>query len=193
MSDLIKIITRKKIEHSVSDNGAITVPGNLDLEGITITSLPDNLSVAGGLYLQGCTGITSLPDNLSVAGGLDLQGCTGITSLPDNLSVAGGLYLCGTGITSLPDNLSVKGSFYLDPQHIDNVAYRENCGYSSRTIFAVWMDNTFKIAAGCFFDTLDAFEDAVDEKYSGVAAEKYKQAARDCVTELTEKLNKAVA
>jgi hypothetical protein len=172
MSDLIKIITRKKIEHSVSDNGAITVPGNLDLEGITITSLPDNLSVAGGLYLQGCTGITSLPDNLSVAGGL---------------------YLCGTGITSLPDNLSVKGSFYLDPQHIDNVAYRENCGYSSRTIFAVWMDNTFKIAAGCFFDTLDAFEDAVDEKYSGVAAEKYKQAARDCVTELTEKLNKAVA
>ncbi len=86
-------------------------------------------------------------DKISVGGSLYLEG-TGITALPDNLSVGGSLYLRGTGITSLPDNLSVGGSFYLDPQHISNVAYRENCGYSNRTIFAVWMDDTFKIAAG---------------------------------------------
>ncbi|MBK5075150.1 hypothetical protein I2492_19350, partial [Budviciaceae bacterium CWB-B4] len=71
-----------------------------------------------------------------------------------------------------------------------NVSYRENCGYSSRTIYSAWMDNNFKIAAGCFFGTLNEFEDAVDESYSGDAAEAYKQAARDCISELTIKLNK---
>ena len=36
--------------------------GYLDLRGTGITSLPDNLTVGGGLYLRGCTGIKSLPD-----------------------------------------------------------------------------------------------------------------------------------
>ncbi len=191
---------------SLPDN--LSVGGYLDLEGTGITSLPDNLSVGGYLDLRG-TGITSLPDNLSVGGYLDLEG-TGITSLPDNLSVGGYLDLEGTGINSLPDNLSVGGyldlrgtgitslpegltcdSLYLDPQHFDNVAYRENCGNSSRTIFAAWVQGNFRIAAGCFWNTLDAFESAVDESYSGYAAETYKQAARDCVAELTVKLNQA--
>ncbi|MFP9521275.1 hypothetical protein AB6D43_14030, partial [Pectobacterium brasiliense] len=123
-------------------------------------------------------------------GSLDLRG-TGITSLPDNLSVGGSLDLRGTGITSLPDNLSVGGSLYLDPQCFDNVTYRENCGNYSRTIFAAWVQGNFRIAAGCFWNTLDEFESAVDERYSGDAAETYKQAARDCVAELTVKLNKA--
>ena len=90
-------------------------------------------------------------------------------------------------------SLSVGGSLYLDAKRISNIAIRENCGYSSRTIFAAWCDNNFKIAAGCFFDTLDKFEQAVDEKYSGSAAEAYKQAGRDCVAELTVKLNKEAA
>jgi hypothetical protein len=158
------------------------------LQGTGITSLPDNLSVGGYLDLQD-TGITSLPDNLSVGGYLDLQD-TGITSLPDNLSVGGYLYLRGTGITSLPENLSCE-SLYLDPQRFDNVTYCENCGNSSRTIFAAWVQGNFRIAAGCFWNTLDEFESAVDENYSGDAAETYKQAARDCVAELTVKLNKA--
>ncbi|OKP30183.1 hypothetical protein BSQ40_06830 [Serratia fonticola] len=114
---------------------------------------------------------------------------TGITSLPDNLTVGGYLDLRGTGITSLPDNFSCD-SLYLDPERIGNVTFRENCGYSSRTIFAAWTNDNFRIAAGCFFDTLEAFESAVDEKYSGDAAESYKQNARDCVADLTEKLNK---
>ena len=112
-------------------------------------------------------------NNLSVGGSLDLQDCTGITALPDNLSVG--------------------GSLYLDAKRISNIAIRENCGYSSRTIFSVWCDNNFKIAAGCFFDTLDKFEQAVDAKYSGSAAEAYKQAGRDCIAELTAKLNKSAA
>ena len=112
-------------------------------------------------------------DNLTVGGYLDLQDCTGITALPDNLTVG--------------------GSLAIDPKKISNAAYKENCGYSSRTIYAVWVGGNFKISAGCFFDTLDKFEQAVDEKYSGSAAEAYKQAGRDCVAELTLKLNKEAA
>ena len=131
-------------------------------------------------------------DNLTVGGYLDLRG-TGITALPDNLTVGGSLDLRGTGITALPDNLTVGGYLAIDPKKISNAAYKENCGYSSRTIYAVWVGGNFKISAGCFFDTLDKFEQAVDEKYSGSAAEAYKQAGRDCVAELTLKLNKEAA
>ena len=45
----------------------------LDLSGTSITSLPDNLTVGGSLYLSGSS-ITSLPDNLTVGGNLDLSG-----------------------------------------------------------------------------------------------------------------------
>ncbi|NPE72562.1 hypothetical protein HLB27_19685, partial [Dickeya dadantii] len=101
----------------------------------------------------------------------------------------GYLDLQDSSITSLPDSFSCD-SLYLDPEKINNVAYRQNCGYSSRTIFAAWTGTEFKIAAGCFFGSIADFEEAVDEKYSGSAAEAYKQAGRECVEELTEKLNR---
>ncbi|EOV3349242.1 hypothetical protein ACONGJ_003606, partial [Edwardsiella piscicida] len=100
------------------------------------------------------------------------------------------LDLEGTGITSLPDNFSCD-SLYLDVKRISNIAYRENCGYSSRTIFAAWTGKDFRIAAGCFFGTIEDFESAVDRKYGGDAGEAYKKAGRECVAELTEKLNKS--
>ena len=167
MFDLIKHLIKNDVTHDF-ESGKISIHGNLELEGASeVDALPDNLSVGGWLYLRG-TSITALPDNLSVGGWLDLR---------------------GTSITALPDNLSVGGSLYLTPQKIANVSYRENCGYSSRTIFAVWTGKKFKIAAGCFFGSIDRFEQAVDDKYDGNAAEAYKQAGRDCVAELTEKLN----
>ncbi|MBG6248360.1 hypothetical protein [Candidatus Symbiopectobacterium sp. PLON1] len=108
-----------------------------------------------------------------------------------SIVIEGDLSLLGrTDITSLPEGLSCD-SLYLDPQRFDNVTHRDNCGNSSRTIFAAWVQGNFRIAAGCFWDTLDAFESAVDGSYSSDAAETYKQAARDCVAELTVKLNKA--
>ncbi|RVS94149.1 hypothetical protein EOK88_24450 [Citrobacter freundii] len=188
MFDLIKHLVKNDIQHTVSDNGNITVTNNLDLEDVSgVDALPDNLTVGGWLDLSG-TSITALPDNLTVGGSLDLSG-TSITALPDNLTVGGSLYLSGTSITALPDNLTVGGSLYLRPEKITNVSYRENCGYSSRTIFAVWTGKEFRIAAGCFFGSIDQFEQAVDDKYNGSAAEAYKKAGRDCVAELTEKLN----
>ena len=148
MFDLIKHLVKNDIQHTVSDNGNITVTHNLDLEDVS--------------------GVDALPDNLTVGGWLDLE---------------------GTSITALPDNLTVGGSLYLRPEKITNVSYRENCGYSSRTIFAMWTGKEFRIAAGCFFGSIEQFEQAVDDKYDGNAAEAYKKAGRDCVAELTEKLN----
>ena len=188
MFDLIKHLVKNDIQHTVSDNGNITVTNNLDLEDVSgVDALPDNLTVGDWLDLRG-TSITALPDNLTVGDWLDLEG-TSITALPDNLTVGGSLYLRGTSITALPDNLTVGGSLYLRPEKIANVSYRENCGYSSRTIFAVWTGKEYRIAAGCFFGTIGEFEAAVDRKYNGAAAETYKKAGRDCVAELTENLN----
>ncbi len=108
----------------------------------------------------------------------------------ENITVTNNLDLEDvSGVDALPDNLTVGGSLYLRPEKITNVSYRENCGYSSRTIFAVWTGKEFRIAAGCFFGSIYQFEQAVDDKYSGSAAEAYKKAGRDCVAELTEKLN----
>ncbi len=99
--------------------------GNLDLQGIAITSLPNNLVVGDWLDLRG-SAITSLPDNLVVGGLLDLQGIA-ITSLPNNLVVGGWLDLRGTAITSLPDNLVVGGSLDLyDTQFIDASNVKRN-------------------------------------------------------------------
>ncbi|EGA7632018.1 hypothetical protein H6B98_003688 [Salmonella enterica] len=207
MFDLIKHLVKNDIQHTVSDNGNITVTNDLDLEdvscvdtlpdnltvgdwldlsGTSITALPDNLTVGDWLDLRG-TSITALPDNLTVGDWLDLRG-TSITALPDNLTVGGGLYLSGTSITALPDHFSCN-SLYLEAERISNIAYRKNCGYSSRTIFAAWTGKEFRIAAGCFFGSIEQFEQAVDDKYDGDAAEAYKKAARDCVAELTVKLN----
>ncbi|EBT7406901.1 hypothetical protein CPC78_16430, partial [Salmonella enterica] len=108
MFDLIKHLAKNDIQHTVSDNGNITVTHNLNLEDVSdVDALPDNLTVGGWLDLRG-TSITTLPDNLTVGGGLYLSG-TSITTLPDNLTVGGGLYLSGTSITTLPDNLTVGG------------------------------------------------------------------------------------
>jgi len=83
---------------------------------LRLSTLPDNLSVGGSLYLSD-TQIKALPDNLSVGGSLDLRG-TQIKALPDNLSVGGSLYLRDTQIKALPDNLSVGGSLDLSDTQI---------------------------------------------------------------------------
>ncbi|EDQ7846329.1 hypothetical protein CSQ20_004719, partial [Salmonella enterica subsp. houtenae] len=72
MFDLIKHLVKNDIQHTVSDNGNITVTNVLDLEDVScVDTLPDNLTVDGGLDLSG-TSITTLPDNLTVGGWIDL-------------------------------------------------------------------------------------------------------------------------
>ncbi|EDX5707044.1 hypothetical protein CTX76_004855, partial [Salmonella enterica subsp. houtenae] len=58
MFDLIKHLVKNDIQHTVSDNGNITVTNVLDLEDVScVDTLPDNLTVDGGLDLSG-TSIT---------------------------------------------------------------------------------------------------------------------------------------
>jgi hypothetical protein len=87
------------------------VKGDLDLQGTSITSLPQGLKVNGSLYLQK-TPITSLPQGLEVGGGLILHN-TPITSLPQGLKVGRALRLDNTFIASLPQDLKVGGDLWL--------------------------------------------------------------------------------
>ena len=89
----------------------LTVGGSLCLNGTSIQSLPEGLTVGGSLYLNG-TSIRSLPEGLTVGGSLDLED-TSIQSLPDGLTVGGDLFLRGTSIQSLPEGLTVGGSLDL--------------------------------------------------------------------------------
>ncbi|AYN26704.1 hypothetical protein D8682_06705 [Buttiauxella sp. 3AFRM03] len=194
----------------VDDRFVISISGNLDLVDYeNVTTLPRNLWVGGWFDLRGAQ-ITTLPDSLIVNGWVDLRD-TQITMLPkEELRVGSWLNLSGSQITTLPEYLDLVvdgylcltdtqitklpsyltcGSLYLDPEHFSNVTFRKNCGDSNRTIFAVMSGERFYIAAGSFYGPVVQFEDAVDRKYSGEAAEAYKQAARDCVDELKDKLS----
>ncbi|WP_074013635.1 hypothetical protein [Candidatus Sodalis sp. SoCistrobi] len=168
---------------SLPDN--LSVGGDLNLSETDISRLPDNLSVGGKLDLRG-TNITSLPDNLKIDGYLDLRR-TGIVSLPDNFSVGDGIDLRDTKIISLPNNLSVGHILCLQPENISNVAYRENCGKHNLTIFAARVNGGIRISADFSLRKLSDFEIVVDLKYLSKDAEDYKQAARECVAELTQR------
>lgn len=95
-----------------------------------------------------------------------------------------------TKITKLPEKLSVGRSLYLDAKNITNLAYRENCGIYKRIIFAAYVNGEIQIAASCFLGNIEKFESEVDKKYSGAESEKYKQSARECISELEQMRNR---
>ena len=85
----------------------LTVKGNLGLDSTLIKELAENLKVSGNLNLNG-TQIERLPDGLSVRGSLYLE-FSKIERLPENLTVGEHLDLRNTPIKQLPDNLTVGG------------------------------------------------------------------------------------
>lgn len=133
-----------------------------------------------------------IPENTDFTKGLDFEYYDGKIQLPENLKVGVCLDLTNTHVTRLPSNLTIYDdcSVWLDARQFENVSYRENCGKWERTIFALWANNNFLIAAGCFAGTYSEFATAVDKKYDGNKASEYKQNARDCISELAEKLGK---
>ena len=97
--------------------------GNVILNYMPVTSLPDNLTVKRRLSLAS-TSIKSLPNNLTVGGDLNLleQGefievfvDTPIEVLPNNLTVRRDLILNYTKVNSLPADLKVGGDLLLGP------------------------------------------------------------------------------
>ena len=78
----------------------IKVGGKLDLFYSQIEKLPDNLTVNGHLWLDGCKNLQSLPNGLKVKEILDLRD-TNITSLPSDLEVDSSLVLYRTPIADM--------------------------------------------------------------------------------------------
>lgn len=134
MNNFIEVLQQKNVPYAI-DGDKIVVAENLDLYGMSITGLPDNLIACGWLNLSH----------------------TDITSLPDNLSVGGWLYLRNTEITSLPDNLEVYGAIYLHPDRITNIVYREFWKYYHYTVFAAWLNGTYCVVINSMIYTLEEF------------------------------------
>ena len=86
------IAVKNKIQQYIMGGGK----GELDLNNLSVTSLPNDLRVRGTLNL-GNNPITTLPDDLWVGGDLNLIN-TKITSLPESLTVGGYLILLETPI-----------------------------------------------------------------------------------------------
>jgi hypothetical protein len=104
--------TKEEIEEYIAEYMKNGGQGDLNLDSVSITSLPKGLKVGGTLNLMN-TAIVSLPDNLEVVGSLILY-YTPIKSLPKNLKVGKNLYLtnsitgASTNITSLPNGLEAN-------------------------------------------------------------------------------------
>jgi hypothetical protein len=80
---------------------------HLDCSETSITSVPDDLTVAFKFDLHDCARLTSLPQGLKT-GSLDLSGCTSLTALPEGLDV-NFLDLSGcTALTTWPEKASVS-------------------------------------------------------------------------------------
>jgi len=90
--------------------------GDLSLDRVPITELPDNLVINGSLNLNCCSRLKALPNGLTVNGDLDLYGCGLIKELPLDAKIRGTIDLRGTSIKILPPNLHVKGSLYISRQ-----------------------------------------------------------------------------
>lgn len=135
-----------------------------------------------------------IPENTEFSGGLDLEDYNGEIQLPETLKVACILDLKNTTVTRLPSNLTVYDDcyVYLDAHKIKNVSYSNYCGFRGRTIYALWANNDFLIAAGCFTGTYSEFEERVNDTYFSYKddATKYKRKARGCISRLAKKLGK---
>lgn len=83
----------------------LNIEGDLDLTGLAVRELPDNINVNGNLTLRDSF-IEELPNNLTVTGNLDM-GFTDIEILPDDIKLGKGLICDNSGIKYLPDNLTL--------------------------------------------------------------------------------------
>lgn len=131
MNNIIELFEKETGYKLEIRNGKPYYIGDLDLRDITISSIPNDLTVDGKLFLKGdnaklmpdnltvldklsiwCANIKSLPNNLVVRYGLDFIDST-IENIPNNTVIGGWLNLSGTAITELPDNLTIGGTLYL--------------------------------------------------------------------------------
>ena len=123
-------------------NDFVIILGDLNLEDVTIKSLPEDMLIVGNLNLTYCrielsSGIRSLwvngncnincsifygdqlPDSVVVEGNLSLHGF--VTNLPDKFAVGGSLDISGTEIRCLPDGLGINGDLIIRNTEISEI------------------------------------------------------------------------
>lgn len=146
MNDIIELFEKETGYKLEIRNGKPYCIGDLDLRDITISSIPNDLTVDGNLLLKGdnaklmpenltvlyklsiwCANIKSLPNNLVVRYGLDFIDST-IENIPNNTIIGGWLNLNGTEITELPDNLTIGGNLYLRNSKITSLPHNLTVG-----------------------------------------------------------------
>ena len=76
-------------------------------------TLPQNLSVKGGLIINKCNSLETLPQNLSIQDYLSICSCFALKTLPKNFSVKGHLYLMDNNNLTISEGLSVSGNMWL--------------------------------------------------------------------------------
>lgn len=91
--------------------------GNLELDSVSIETLPENLTVKGVLDLENSL-IRHLPKKLVVEESLVLSNAVAVRELPDNLVVGRDLWLDFTYIEDIPKNLQVGGTIFVGNSNI---------------------------------------------------------------------------
>ena len=131
MNNVIKQFVKETGYKIEIRNGRPYYIGDLDLRDIIVSSIPNDLTVYGSLFLNGnsaklmpenltvldtlsiyCANIKSLPNNLVVRYGFDLIDST-IENISNNIVIGGWLNLRDTEIKELSDNLTIGGNLYL--------------------------------------------------------------------------------
>ena len=77
--------------------------------GAELERLPENLSVAGHLYLKDMPNLVELPPGLQVGGDLMISRCPKLERLPEGLMIGRDLSIMDTPIRHLPKDLTVMG------------------------------------------------------------------------------------
>ena len=88
----------------------LRVDGNMQLQGLPIKSLPEDLVVGGSLLITQCPELDALPPNLVVGQDLKIRE-SGVRRIPDCTKVRGTLALRNVPVEKLSSNLDVGSSF----------------------------------------------------------------------------------
>jgi hypothetical protein len=107
-------VLNKKIEQYIK-NGS---KGDLDLNGYSLSKLPDGLKTIGGSLNLANSKIKELPNGLKVKHGLNLM-YSEIEKLPNDIQIGEDLYLSSSKIKSLPDNLKIKDNLNIEDTEIE--------------------------------------------------------------------------
>lgn len=197
MVETVKIVEffdylkQKSIPYTINEDGSVVVFGDLCIADTNIGTFPDELFVAGRIFIAGNSKVLRFPKKLTVWYTFNL-GAPSSPLLPSELSCRDLVIAYETKITMLPKNIKAESIWIDNCSCVENITYRKGCGEHLRTIFACQANGGVMVAAGCFLGTLEEFEAAVDKKYKnykykGEAAEEYKAKARECVNEFIEK------